>query len=63
MNDEYITITGSNQTYKLISKSSLPAHKVQLVVEDDEGVRFVITKQSGCYKRVTNPVKDYLEDS
>lgn len=62
MNEIYITITGSNQQFRLISKTSLPAHRVQLVVEDSEGVRFVFTRQAGCYKRITK-IDDYIEDA
>lgn len=57
MQEEYITITGSNQKFKLLSKTAIPFHKVQLVVEDSEGVRFVFTRQAGCYKR-TKPVTE-----
>jgi hypothetical protein len=63
MKEEYITITGSNQKFKLLSKTAIPFHKVQLVVEDSEGVRFVFTRQAGCYIRTTKPVNDYTEES
>lgn len=61
MQDEYITITGSNQKFKLLSKSAILSHKIQLVVENDEGVRFVITRQAGCYKKIKHSVNEYSE--
>lgn len=62
MKSDFIKITGSTQTYKLISKSTLPGHKVQLVVEDSEKTRFVLTRQSGCYKYVPKPLYQFEED-
>ena len=63
MTEQYIKITGSNQIYQLIEKSSLPNHRIQLVVDDDEGNRFVFTRQSGSYTLVHKPVRNEYEDS
>jgi hypothetical protein len=55
MNEKYIKITGSEQVYKLIEQTTLANRKVQMVLEDSTGTRFVFTRQSGCYKVVDKP--------
>lgn len=62
MTSKYIKISGINKTFELISKSTLPGRKIQLVVKDDENVQYVFTRNAGGYTHV-NPVMEEIEDS
>jgi hypothetical protein len=65
MISKYIKISGINKTFELISKSTLPGRKDQLVIKDDENVKYVFTRNAGGFtyiKPTVNQIND-IEDS
>lgn len=65
MTSKYIKLHGNPKTYELVSISTLPGYRVQLVVKDEENVQYVFTRVSGGFTYVDHikvNIKD-IEDS